>query len=69
MAYKQKKGDPQQLTRISKVIADFSFSLVVQFLFLIQVKQIYLQYNLYFKLGTINNTVYFFFTRLYFRVF
>jgi len=36
IAYKQKKGDPQQLTRISKVIADFSFSLVVQFLFLIQ---------------------------------
>ncbi|XP_025195682.1 etoposide-induced protein 2.4 [Melanaphis sacchari] len=36
IAYKQKKGDPQQLTRISKVIADFSFSIVVQFLFLIQ---------------------------------
>ncbi|XP_025420841.1 etoposide-induced protein 2.4 homolog isoform X1 [Sipha flava] len=36
IAYKQKKGDPQQLSRISKVIADFSFSLVVQFLFLIQ---------------------------------
>ncbi|XP_050425462.1 etoposide-induced protein 2.4 homolog isoform X2 [Adelges cooleyi] len=36
IAYKQKKGDPQQLTRISKVIADFSFSFVVQFLFLIQ---------------------------------
>lgn len=60
MAYKQKKGDPQQLTRISKVIADFSFSLVVQFLFLIQVKQIYLQYNIYFEFGMINNTVNFF---------
>ncbi|XP_050520465.1 etoposide-induced protein 2.4 homolog [Daktulosphaira vitifoliae] len=36
IAFQQKKGEPQKLTKISKVIADFSFSLIVQFLFLIQ---------------------------------